>query len=82
MVQFGRIPVFESNCLASGALVQERPMAFFEGSQLSGKNTPTWAEGWVWTGDQGMLVAALTDMLAIKNELAEYLISKENRCKF
>lgn len=57
----------------SGALVQERPMAFFEGSTYQEKTHPTWAEGWVWTGDQGMLVAALTDMLAIKNELSTYL---------
>ena len=61
----------------SGALVQERPMAFFEGSTYQEKIHPPWAEGWVWTGDQGMLVAALTDMLAIKNELSQYLISKE-----
>mgnify|MGYP003633394595 CR=1 FL=1 len=60
----------------SGALVQERPMAFFEGSSYQEKTHPTWAEGWVWTGDQGMLVAALTDMLAIKNELSTYLTTK------
>jgi len=57
---------------SSGALVQERPMAFFEGSSYQEKIHPPWAEGWVWTGDQGMLVAALTDMLSIKNELASY----------
>jgi hypothetical protein len=60
----------------SGALVQERPMAFFEGSTYQEKIHPPWAEGWVWTGDQGMLVAALTDMLAIKNELSTYLDTK------
>ena len=57
----------------SGALVQERPMAFFEGSDYTEKVHPPWAEGWVWTGDQGMLVAALTDMLAVKNELGDWL---------
>ncbi|MBD0779874.1 hypothetical protein HPE56_18915 [Maribacter sp. ANRC-HE7] len=61
----------------SGALVQERPMAFFEESTYQEKIHPPWAEGWVWTGDQGMLVAALTDMLAIKGELSQYLISKD-----
>ena len=60
----------------SGALVQERPMAFFEGSSYQENTHPTWAEGWVWTGDQGMLFAALSDMLAIKNELSTYLITK------
>ena len=57
----------------SGALVQERPMAFFEGSGYQEKIHPPWAEGWVWTGDQGMLVAALSDMLAVKKELTEWL---------
>ena len=61
----------------SGALVQERPMAFFDGSSYQEKIHPPWAEGWVWSGDQGMLVAALTDMLAIKNELSQYLKTKE-----
>jgi hypothetical protein len=60
----------------SGALVQERPMAFFKGSSYQEKTHPTWAEGWVWTGDQGMLVAALTDMLAIKNQLSTYLTTR------
>ncbi len=59
----------------TGALVQERPMAFFEGSDYQKKEHPPWAEGWVWTGDQGMLVGALTDMLAIKNELAAWIAS-------
>lgn len=59
---------------SSAALIQERPMAFFEGSTYQEKIHPPWAKGWVWTGDQGMLIAALTDMLAVKNELTEYLV--------
>jgi hypothetical protein len=57
----------------TAALVQERPMAFFESSDYTEKIHPPWAEGWVWTGDQGMLVGALTDMLAVKDELAAWL---------
>lgn len=57
----------------SAALVQERPMAFFEGSTYQEKIHPPWAEGWVWTGDQGMLVGALSDMLAVKNNVAIWL---------
>ncbi|MCK3685587.1 hypothetical protein [Maribellus sp. YY47] len=57
----------------SAALVQERPMAFFEGSDYQEKIHPPWAKGWVWTGDQGMLVAALVDMLAVKNELSDWI---------
>lgn len=60
-----------------GALVEERPTAFFEGSDYKDKTHPTWEKGWVWTGDQGMLLAALTDMLAIKNKLDEW-IKKNN----
>lgn len=56
-----------------GALVQERPMAVFEGSGYQDTTHPTWKKGWIWTGDQGMLLAALTDMLAIKNELAAWI---------
>lgn len=57
----------------NAALVQERPMAFIDGSSYTDKIHPPWAEGWVWTGDQGMLVGALTDMLAVKDELGIWL---------
>ncbi len=61
----------------SGALVQERPMAFFEGSDYTEKIHPPWAEGWVWTGDQGMLIGALTDMLAVSPHLAKWLAKNQ-----
>jgi hypothetical protein len=61
----------------NGALVQERPIAFFEGSGYTDKIHPPWAEGWVWTGDQGMLVAALSDLILVKNDIAEF-VSKNN----
>ncbi len=57
----------------SAALVQERPMAFFEGSEYMNKEHPPWAVGWVWTGDQGMIVAALTDMFLVRHQLADWL---------
>lgn len=57
----------------SGSLVQERPMAFIDGSAYMNKEHPPWAEGWVWTGDQGMLIAALTDMYLIRHQLADWL---------
>lgn len=58
---------------SGGALVHERPTAFFESSDYKDTTHPTWEKGWVWTGDQGMLLTALTDMLAIKNNLAEWI---------
>ena len=67
---------------SSAALVQERPMAFFEGSGYQEKIHPPWAEGWVWTGDQGMLVGALTDMLAVKDELAVWLAKNNPNTNF
>jgi hypothetical protein len=57
----------------SAALVQERPMAFIKGSTYTNKEHPPWADGWVWTGDQGMLVAALTDMFLVRHQLADWL---------
>ena len=60
-----------------GALVQERPMAEFEGSGYTDKIHPPWAEGWVWTGDQGMLVAAISDMIAVKDDLARFVAKNE-----
>ncbi len=57
----------------AAALVQERPMARFEGSDYQEVVHPPWAEGWVWTGDQGMLLAALTDMLALTDDLTEWI---------
>lgn len=61
----------------TAGLVQERPMAFIENSGYQDKVHPPWAEGWVWTGDQGMLIGALTDMLAVKNELATWIYNNQ-----
>ncbi|WP_289054671.1 hypothetical protein [Carboxylicivirga marina] len=55
------------------ALVQERPMAEFEGSGYIEKIHPPWAKGWVWTGDQGMIVGALSDMLSVQDELEVFV---------
>ena len=67
---------------SGGMLVQERPMAFIRGSDYIDKIHPPWAEGWVWTGDQGMLVAALTDMLAVSQELENWLVSNYPNIQF
>ena len=58
-------------------MVQERPIAMFDGSSYKEKEHPYWDGGWVWTGDQGMLVAALTDMISFKDDLAKY-VAKNN----
>ena len=62
---------------SGGGLVQERPTAFFEGSGYKDTTHPTWEKGWVWSGDQGMLLAALIDLSAIKNNLAAWVIKNK-----
>lgn len=67
---------------SGGALVQERPTAFFEGSDYGVTVHPTWEKGWLWTGDQGMLLAALNGMLAIKNNLAVWITKNKKESEF
>ncbi|MBV4357468.1 hypothetical protein [Pinibacter aurantiacus] len=67
---------------SGGALVQERPTAFFDGSDYAAITHPTWHKWWVWTGDQGMLLAALSDLLAIKNNLATWISSHKKDAHF
>ncbi|MEH6680351.1 MAG: glycoside hydrolase family 76 protein [Sediminicola sp.] len=64
------------------ALVQERPMADFDGSDYREMVHPPWAPGWVWSGDQGMLLAALSDMLFIKDRLTHFLIDEKKEPGF
>ena len=66
----------------SGALVQERPMAFIEGSDYIFKEHPPWAEGWVWSGDQGMVIAALTDMYLVRHQLNDWIIKNDIDANF
>ena len=60
-----------------GVLVHERPTAFFEGSDYQETSHPRWEKGWLWTGDQGMLLAALNEMYSFKNDLAEWVIKNK-----
>ena len=62
---------------SGGALVQERPIAFFDGSDYKDLTHPTWEKGWVWSGDQGMLLAALTDLLYMKNDLEAWVLKNK-----
>ena len=63
--------------VSGGVLVHERPIAFFDGSDYKETTHPTWEKGWVWSGDQGMLLAALIDMLAIKNNVETWVIKNK-----
>lgn len=44
------------------ALIHERPMA--EKSYVE-KFSPTWERGWVWTGDQGLMMMVLAELLVL-----------------
>jgi hypothetical protein len=52
-----------------GGLVNERPQP----GTYNPTDNPTYEEGWVWSGDQGLVLAALAGMLQIKDELADYV---------
>ncbi len=49
-------------------LVQERPIA---PPDYELKTFPTWQEGWVWSGDQGLLLGGLIEFLDIAGSSAE-----------
>jgi len=51
---------------AGSGLVQERPIAEPDYEQ---KDRPTWEPGWVWTGDQGLVLGALAGILQITDAL-------------
>jgi len=50
----------------SAGLVQERPIA---SPSYERKDHPTWESGWIWTGDQGLLLAALIEIFEIRDAL-------------
>ncbi|HWW76730.1 MAG TPA: hypothetical protein VNZ44_15135 [Pyrinomonadaceae bacterium] len=47
-------------------LIHERPMA--KPDYLK-KDFPTWQPGWVWTGDQGLLLAGMVELLLVGDDL-------------
>jgi Glycosyl hydrolase family 76 len=49
-----------------GGLVQERPHA---SPDYESPDRPEWEPGWVWTGDQGLVLGALAGILSIKEDL-------------
>jgi hypothetical protein len=57
----------------TAALVPERPTAFFNGSDYQNLDHPVSMQGWIWSGDQGLLVGAFRELLAIKSDLIQYL---------
>lgn len=64
------------------ALVGERPLAFVDGSSYKDTTNPDWAENWVWTGDQGLLINAFINLASFKNKLAELADKKHPEWQF
>jgi Glycosyl hydrolase family 76 len=60
--QYDYLRTVDAGC----GLVQERPIAK---PDYEKKDRPTWEAGWVWTGDQGLLLGALAGTLQITDAL-------------
>jgi len=60
-------------------LVQERPIA---PPDYENKDRPTWEPGWVWTGDQGLLLGALVGILQITSDLNSWAKSSSPPINF
>lgn len=72
--KYGYFKDFDSNA----ALVNERPLDLDGGSDYQDTTHPDWpkdSKGWFWTGDHGLLIAALFDLLDLKDELTPFLNS-------
>lgn len=68
LTDYGYLKPFKGDPIA--ALVQERPLA--KDSHYQDTSHPDWVQGWTWSGDQGLILRALLDLIAIKEKLAEY----------
>jgi len=51
------------------AMVQERPIG---APDYEHKDRPTWEPGWVWSADQGLMLAGLIGCLSIRGQLFEW----------
>ncbi len=61
----GYIKIFQDNAW----LVCERPLA--KNSDYQDISHPNWTDGWIWTGDQGILIGGLLDLYNLKHELPQ-----------
>jgi len=63
-------------------LIGERPLAFFNGSDYQDTSHPDSTTGSVWTGDNGLLIGGLFELMAVKNQLFEYATHHQPYWKF
>src|SRR5262249_1376734 len=48
--------------VGAGALIEERPWGAPDYQDAS---NPTWEKGWIWTGDQGLMLAGLAEYASL-----------------
>ncbi len=66
----------------SAALVGERPLDFSDGSSYRETGHPDWSPGWVWSGDNGLLIGAFGDLISYKDNLAKYAFQYQPKWRF
>lgn len=64
------------------ALVGERPLDFSDDSDYKETRHPDWSSGWVWSGDNGLLIGGFLDLIACKDNLAKYALQYQPEWKF
>jgi hypothetical protein len=64
------------------ALVCERPLDFRDGSSYKDMSHPDWAPNWVWSGDNGLLIGAFLNLIALKDKLAKFADQQRPDWKF
>lgn len=63
-------PYLRAYPLPQGGLIHERPMAQ---PDYVNEFYPTWERGWVWTGDQGLMLAGLSELLLVRDDLSAWI---------
>lgn len=66
--EYQYLKTFKGN--VDAALIGERPLAFFDDSNYQTTNHPDWAPNWIWSGDNGLLLGGLLDLIAVKDHLS------------
>ena len=56
--EMSKLGYLQPPSFGAGVLIQERPMSK---PDYDRESDPTWEQGWVWTGDQGLMLAALPE---------------------
>jgi hypothetical protein len=50
-------------------LIHERPMAE---KSYTKQDEPTWNPGWIWTGDQGLMISAMAELFLMRDDFRQF----------